>query len=84
MPTYEYKCETCKKTLEALQSITANPLKKCPKCGGKLKRMIGGGMGFIFKGSGFYATDHRSVSYKKGESEEKKPPSASSASKDKK
>ena len=71
MPTYEYRCEKCQKTHEAFQSITAHPLRKCPKCGGKLKRLIGGGMGFIFKGSGFYATDHRSASYKKMESEEK-------------
>lgn len=73
MPTYEYKCEACKKTLEVSQSITAHPLRKCPRCGGKLKRLIGGGGGFIFKGSGFYATDYRSDSYKKRESEEKKP-----------
>ena len=78
MPTYEYKCGECKKTLEVFQRITASPLRKCPKCGGKLKRVIGTGVGFIFKGSGFYATDYRSDSYKKKESEDKKsssPPS---------
>ena len=78
MPTYDYQCENCKKHLEVFQSIIAPPLRKCPKCGGKLKRLIGGGVGFIFKGSGFYATDHRSASYKKKESEDKKsssPPS---------
>lgn len=74
MPTYEYKCEKCKKTLEISQSMTAQPLRKCPKCGGKLNRLIGSGAGFIFKGSGFYATDHRSEAYKKKASEEKPKP----------
>ena len=65
MPTYEYLCQKCKKPYEALQSITAKPLVKCPrpKCGGKLKRLLSSGSGFIFKGSGFYITDNRSKSY---------------------
>ena len=83
MPTYEYKCEACKKKSEVRQSMTAKPLTKCPKCGGKLTRLIGGGGGFIFKGSGFYATDHRSDSYKKSEAKEKKPETPSKESKDK-
>jgi len=63
--------------------MTAAPLRKCPKCGGRLKRLIGGGAGIIFKGSGFYATDYRSESYKKQEREEKKssePPAKKDAS----
>jgi predicted nucleic acid-binding Zn ribbon protein len=40
------------------------PLKKCEKCGGELRRLIGTGAGIIFKGSGFYQTDYRSKSYK--------------------
>lgn len=65
MPTYEYVCAKCKKPHEALQSITAKALTRCPrpKCGGKLKRLMGAGSGFIFKGSGFYITDNRSKSY---------------------
>ena len=63
MPTYEYQCAKCKKRHEAFQSITAKPLKKCPKCGGKLARLMGSGSGFLFKGSGFYITDYRSKSY---------------------
>lgn len=59
MPTYEYKCTKCNHKFEEFQSIKANPLEKCPKCGGKVKRLIGGGSGIIFKGSGFYATDYR-------------------------
>ena len=63
MPTYEYQCQKCKKRHEASQSITAKPLTKCPTCRGKLKRLLGGGSGFLFKGSGFYITDYRSKSY---------------------
>ena len=66
MPTYEYLCQACGFEHEAFQSITANPLRKCPQCGKlKLKRLIGTGAGIIFKGSGFYETDYRSDSYKK-------------------
>ena len=63
MPTYEYQCQKCQRRHEALQSITAKPLAKCPKCGGRLKRLISSGSGFLFKGSGFYITDYRSKSY---------------------
>ena len=72
MPTYEYACEACKHEFEEFQSITAAPLMKCPKCGKpRLKRLIGTGGGVIFKGSGFYQTDYRSESYKKGAEAEK-------------
>ena len=60
MPTYQYECENCQHTFEALQSMVEPRLKKCPQCGkSKLVRLIGSGSGMIFKGSGFYATDHR-------------------------
>lgn len=59
MPTYEYECEKCGGTFERFQPITAKPLKKCPVCGGKVKRKIGAGAGIIFKGSGFYETDYK-------------------------
>lgn len=59
MPTYEYECSHCKHRFEAFQGITDKPLDKCPKCGHKVKRLIGSGSGIIFKGSGFYATDYR-------------------------
>ena len=73
MPTYEYICESCGHELERFQSITARPLRKCPKCGkSKLQRLIGTGAGIIFKGSGFYQTDYRSESYKKAADSEKK------------
>jgi putative FmdB family regulatory protein len=65
MPTYDYRCEACEHTLELFQKITESPKRKCPACGkSRLKRLIGGGAGFLFKGSGFYLTDYRSDSYK--------------------
>ncbi len=72
MPTYEYQCGKCGYEFEQFQSITARPLRKCPKCGKiSLNRLIGTGAGVIFKGSGFYETDYRSQSYKEAEKKEK-------------
>lgn len=65
MPTYEYECTSCGHRFEKFQSITAPPLKHCPNCGKRIKRLLGGGGGVIFKGSGFYTTDYRSENYKK-------------------
>jgi len=62
MPTYEYECLACKHKFEILQSITAKPKTKCPECGKKLRKLISGSAGFIFKGSGFYATDYKKTS----------------------
>lgn len=67
MPTYDYECEACGHTFEEFQSISAEILKKCPKCKkNKLRRLFGTGAALVFKGSGFYQTDYRSDSYKKG------------------
>ncbi|MCK4463265.1 MAG: zinc ribbon domain-containing protein [Candidatus Omnitrophica bacterium] len=59
MPTYEYECEKCGKRFDAFQSIMAEPLTECPKCKGKVNRLISSGIGVIFKGSGFYQTDYK-------------------------
>ncbi|MHC4175735.1 MAG: FmdB family zinc ribbon protein [Planctomycetota bacterium] len=73
MPTYDYMCESCGYEFEQFQTITAKPMRTCPKCGKRqLKRLIGTGSGVIFKGSGFYQTDYRSESYKKAQESEKK------------
>lgn len=77
MPTYEYKCKKCGKIFDVFQKMSDKPLSICPDetCKGRVKRLIGKGAGLIFKGSGFYATDYRSESYKKKEKEEKIGPS---------
>ena len=71
MPTYEYECNQCGHRFEAFQSMKDEPLKECPECGGPVRRLIGTGAGFLFKGSGFYTTDYRSSSYKEKAKKEK-------------
>ncbi|MCL2043369.1 MAG: zinc ribbon domain-containing protein [Treponema sp.] len=57
MPTYGYECDNCSHNFEIFQAMSDDPLKKCPQCGKKIRRLISGGAGVIFKGSGFYVTD---------------------------
>ncbi len=97
MPTYEYKCNECDHHFETFQMITEEPVKKCPQCGGKVQRLISGGAGLIFKGSGFYITDYKNAGKRPPESDNSKskkeskdssaaspkPSSDSSSSKDK-
>ncbi|MFZ1322300.1 MAG: zinc ribbon domain-containing protein [Ignavibacteria bacterium] len=60
MPTYDYRCDDCGHFFEEFQSMKADKLTKCPKCGKEtLKRLIGTGSGLIFKGTGFYLTDYK-------------------------
>lgn len=84
MPTYEYRCRKCGKKFEKYQQITEPPVTSCPFCKGKVERLISGGSGLLFKGSGFYATDYRSESYKKAAEKDKRPEKTetSSAGKD--
>jgi len=71
MPTYDYECKACGHTFERFQAITASPVRKCPRCGKKrVRRLPGAGGGIIFKGSGFYATDYRSDSYRRAAEKE--------------
>ena len=83
MPTYDYICDACGHEFEAFESIKADPQKVCPTCHEeKLRRKIGPGAAILFKGSGFYQTDYRSESYKKGADAEKSsnaPPSTSTS-----
>ena len=82
MPTYEYACKFCGKHLEIYQPITDEPLKRCPSCKKLgLKRLISGGAGIIFKGTGFYETDYKrqAPSGKSETSSDKKPADAKSA-----
>lgn len=72
MPTYDYVCDGCGHAFELFQSMTDAVKKTCPKCGKKkLRRLIGAGGAIVFKGSGFYKTDYRSESYKKGAAADK-------------
>ncbi len=87
MPTYEYECTKCSHHFERFQNMTDEPLKRCPQCRCKIKRLIGTGAGIIFKGSGFYETDYRTQSYadgKKKEESSKKSSKPSGGKKDKK
>ncbi len=59
MPTYEYECRSCGYTFEKSQSMSEDPIKDCPECGKDVRRIIFGGSGVIFKGSGFYVNDSR-------------------------
>ena len=72
MPTYDYECDACGHAFELFQSISEPVQKKCPECGKlKLRRLFGTGAAVVFKGSGFYQTDYRSESYKKGAEKDK-------------
>lgn len=67
MPTYDYECDACGHEFELFQQISEVPQTKCPSCKKKkLRRLFGMGAAVMFKGSGFYQTDYRSESYKKG------------------
>ena len=81
MPTYEYKCLGCGTRFDLFQSITEEPIQECPSCRGKVKRLISAGGGLIFKGSGFYITDHRSEGYKESAKKETSPSTSSGDSK---
>jgi len=69
MPTYDYICTGCTYRFEHFQSMSDEPIRVCPNCNGSVQRIIGGGTGLIFKGSGYYLTD-----YKANPSETDKPP----------
>ena len=74
MPTYEYECKSCGHSFEAFQSMSDAPLRDCPQCGKEVRRLINGGTGVIFKGSGFYVTDKKAGASKDSKkSGDKKP-----------
>ena len=65
MPTYEYLCRTCSHRFETWQKMTDEPLTICPECGGHIRRVLYP-TGIVFKGSGFYKTDHSSIAGSNG------------------
>lgn len=77
MPTYAYRCAKCGHEFEFFAKISDRPrARKCPACGGRAKRQISGGAGFLFKGEGFYTTDYRSEEYRSKAAAEGAPPPA--------
>jgi putative FmdB family regulatory protein len=65
MPIYTYRCENCGVQFERQQKFSDPPLTRCPECGKPLRKVYTP-VGIVFKGSGFYATDHRSPSGTRG------------------
>lgn len=76
MPTYQYACTACEHQFEAVQKFSDDALTECPECTGKLRKVFSA-VGVVFKGSGFYKTDHGS-SKKKASTD--KPAASASAS----
>ena len=62
MPTYDYICSDCDYKFEHFQSMSDEPIRVCPNCEGRVRRLIGSGTGLIFKGSGYYLTDYKNKS----------------------
>jgi putative FmdB family regulatory protein len=88
MPVYTYRCENCGVQFERQQSYTDKPLKACPECRKKTLKKVISPVRVVFKGSGFYATDHKSPSggdpsrdTKKEEAKPTKPKETKSAEK---
>jgi len=80
MPTYEYACPKCGHQFEQFQSMRDEPLKQCPKCKkAGVKRLVGGGAGLIFKGTGFYITDYKKKSGGDPAAKSESKPAAASA-----
>ena len=79
MPTYEYRCPKGHE-FELVQRMSDEPKAPCPECEEIAERLLSGGAGLIFKGEGFYITDHRSDEYKKAASSDKEAASGKVAS----
>ncbi len=71
MPIYRYKCDNCGKEFSVLQHIYDVPLKTCPVCGGRLRKLIGN-VSVVYKSSGFYTTDSKARSANEPGGETKK------------
>lgn len=87
MPVYTYRCSSCGVQFDQQQKFSDTPLTRCPECNKKTLHKVYQPVGIVFKGSGFYSTDHRSPSgqgrasgTKDKESGEKSAPSDTSTS----
>jgi putative FmdB family regulatory protein len=76
MPTYSYECKSCGHNFDVFQNMSDEPVKVCPECGREVRRLIKGGTGIIFKGSGFYVTDKGSPAAKAPKTPAKVPESS--------
>jgi putative FmdB family regulatory protein len=81
MPVYTYRCESCGVQFDRHQSYTDAPIKTCPECRKKSLKKVIAPVGIVFKGSGFYATDHRSPSGQVSRESKKEAPAAESKEK---
>lgn len=83
MPLYEYECCQCSRRFERKQRFDEEPVAICPRCGGEVRRVIFP-VGIIFKGNGFYSTDHRrsTVGTLRDEADMAEPTSAEESEKD--
>jgi putative FmdB family regulatory protein len=70
MPIYEYRCLKCGRIQEELVLNGWGEPKTCKECGGELERLLPTGVGFVFKGSGFYETDYKRKERKEDKKEE--------------
>jgi putative FmdB family regulatory protein len=66
VPIYEYECESCDERFELMQKFSDKPVKKCPKCGGTVHKVLSA-PALVFKGSGWYVTDYASAERKKAQ-----------------
>ena len=82
MPTYNYYCSDCDTHFSYFQKMSESPISSCENCGGEVKRLITGGTGLIFKGSGFYLTDYKNEPKSKVDKDESKTPEKSESKKD--
>ena len=77
MPTYDYRCSECGHEFEELHSMSDAPLTECPKCHKpSIKRLMAGGAGMVFKGTGFYKTDYVKAAAPKSDGGKEKESSA--------
>jgi len=79
MPTYGYRCPACGHEYDKLQKMSDLTRAKCPECETLGERIIAGGVGLVFKGSGFYETDYKRA----GQTKDKGESAASDSSKKK-
>lgn len=72
MPTYQYRCKSCRHDFDIVQSFHDDPLRVCAECGGVLRKVLSAS-GIIFKGSGYYVNDSRATQTNGASTSDSKP-----------